>query len=147
MIGRVLSKTEEPKFDEVWLFDTLLNNEKTKLHLKNGSFYVIDFNMEFEKDRSNPHFAEIYNSPIAKFFNTDNNCTTGFMKLGDLETGSIVTANFKTMPYSSNSFQYSDPFLVYDLSVEMNYKGTIQTVQIVNPEDVLASKKIFVPLF
>ena len=81
------------------------------------------------------------------FFNTDNNCTTGWMKIGDLETGSLVTVNFKTMPYSANQFNYADPFLVYDLSVDINHKGKIETHQIIDPEEVLLTKKIFVPLF
>lgn len=103
--------------------------------------------MEFEKDASNPLFKDVYDTNLAKFFNTDNNCTTGWMKIGDLETGSIITVNFKTMPYSANQYMYSDPFLIYDLSVEINSKGKLETVQIVKPEDVLLSKKIFLPLF
>ncbi len=142
----MLSKTEEPKLDEVWLFDLLLNHEKTKSHLKKGSFHVIDFNMEFENGTSNPLFPQ-YETALAKFFNSDNNCTTGWMKLGDLETGSLVTVNFKTMPYSANQFNYADPFLVYDMSVDINHKGKIETHQIIDPEEVLLTKKIFVPLF
>lgn len=117
-----------------------------KNHLKIGSFHVIDFNMEYEADSSNPHFPE-FTTPLAKFFNTDNNCTTGFMKLGDLETGSFVTLNFKTMPYSSNHFDYSDPFLIYDMVAEVNSKGKMETHHLIQAEEVLKAKKIFVPLF
>lgn len=142
----MLSKTEEPKIDEIWLFDLLLNHDVVKHHLRKGSFHVIDFNMEFEKDTNNSLFPE-YSTPLARFFNTDNNCTTGWMKLGDLETGSLVTVYFKTMPYSANHFNYADPFLVYDMTAEIVHAGEVERVQLVNPDDVLASKKIFVPLF
>jgi len=102
--------------------------------------------MEFEKDSSNPLFPE-YSTPLARFFNTDNNCTTGIIKLGDLETGSIVTIHFKTMPYSANQFTYADPFFVYDMRAEINQKGSVENVELIKPEDVLENKKIFVPLF
>lgn len=128
------------------LFDFLLSHEKTKDHLKFGTFHVIDFNMEFEKDTSNPLFPE-YNTALARFFNTDNNCTKGFMKLGDVETGSIVTVNFKTMPYSANQFMWADPFLFYEMTAEVNSNGNIETHELIKPEEVLDSKKIFVPLF
>lgn len=116
-----------------------------KKHLKAGSFHVIDFNMEFDKGY-NPLFPQ-YNTGLARLFNVDSNTTTGYMKLGDLETGSIVTVNFKTMPYSANQFMWSDPFLIYDLSIEINNNGKIEIVHAIKAEDVLQSKKIFVPLF
>lgn len=141
-----MSKTEEPRIDEVWLFDFLLKNEKTKDHLKWGSFHVIDFNMEFDKGLDNPLFPDC-KLPVAKFFNTDTGCCTGNMKLGDLETGSLVTVHFKTMPYSANQFFYADPFLVYDMKVETNRKGYIETHQLIEPKEVLEAKKIFIPLF
>jgi len=102
--------------------------------------------MEFEKDTSNPLFPE-YSTPLARFFNTDNNCTTGVMKMGDLETGSIVTIHFKTMPFSANQFTYADPFFVYDMKAEINNKGSVETVELIKPEDVLENKRCFVPLF
>eukprot|EP00340_Litonotus_pictus_P006320 CAMPEP_0170518488 /NCGR_PEP_ID=MMETSP0209-20121228/4168_1 /TAXON_ID=665100 ORGANISM="Litonotus pictus, Strain P1" /NCGR_SAMPLE_ID=MMETSP0209 /ASSEMBLY_ACC=CAM_ASM_000301 /LENGTH=256 /DNA_ID=CAMNT_0010804065 /DNA_START=68 /DNA_END=838 /DNA_ORIENTATION=- len=145
-ISRVLSKTEEPKLDEVWLYDLVLNHEVLKQHLKMDSFHVIDFNMEYDRDASNPLFPA-YQTALARFFNTDNNCTSGYMKLGDLETGSVVTLNFKTMPTSSNQFFYSDPFLIYDMNAEINANGSVDTIQVIKPEEVLKTKQIFVPLF
>jgi len=102
--------------------------------------------MEFEKDASNPLFPDC-NTSFAKFFNTDNNCTTGFMKMGDLETGSLVTLNFKTMPYSANQFMFSDPFLVYSLTAEIISKGKTETIEVISPEEVLKTKRPFIPLF
>ena len=88
-----------------------------------------------------------FNTPLARFFNTDTNTTKGFMKLGDLETGAKITVHFKTMPYSANQFMYSDPFLVYDMVVEINNKGNVETVHAIKAEETLAAKKVFVPLF
>lgn len=145
-VARVLSKTEEPKLDEIWFIDLVLNHEILQHHLKKGSFHVIDFDMEYEKDTLNPLFPD-YNTSLAKFFNTDNNCTTGFIKVGDLSTGSLVNFKFKTMPYSANQYTYADPFLVYSLIAEINSKGKTETIEIIKPEEVLKSKRPFVPLF
>lgn len=102
--------------------------------------------MEFDKGRENPLFPQ-YSTKLARFFNADTNCTTGWMKLGDLETGALVTVNFKTMPYSANQFFWSDPFLVYDLVVEITHKGQFRVEHLIKSEEVLEAKKIFVPLF
>lgn len=102
--------------------------------------------MEYDKEIENPLFPQ-FNTSLARLFNTDTNTTTGVMKLGDVETGSIVTVNFKTMPYSANQFSYSDPFLVYDMTAEVNNNGNIQVYHLIKSEDVLGTKKIFVPLF
>lgn len=93
-IARVFSKTEEPKIDEIWLTDLLLQHDEIKKYLKMDSFYVMDFSMEYDKDLSSPYFPE-YRTRLARFFNTDTNTTTGFMKYADLETGAIVTANVR----------------------------------------------------
>ena len=88
----MMSKTEEPKLDEVWLFDFLLNHPEIKKYMHKGSFHVVDFNMEYDEGFNSELFPN-YDTPIARFFNTDTNTTTGSMKFGDLETGAIVTCN------------------------------------------------------
>lgn len=102
--------------------------------------------MEFDKGLENPYFPE-YRTRLARFFNTDCNTCTGFMKFGDLETGAIVTANFKTMPYSANQFWYSDPYLVYDMVVEIVHNGEYKVEHVIKAQDSLQSRRIFVPLF
>ena len=142
----MMSKTEEPKLDEVWLFDFLLNHPEIKKYMHKGSFHVVDFNMEYDEGFNSELFPN-YDTPIARFFNTDTNTTKGFMKIGDLETGAQITVNFKTMPFSANQFMYSDPFMVYDMIVDVNHKGDLQTFHLIKAEDVLQAKKVFVPLF
>jgi hypothetical protein len=115
-------------------------------YLKFDTHHVIDMNMEYDKGLDNPYFPE-FRTRLARFFNTDTNTTTGFYKFGDLETGAIVTAHFKTMPYSANQYWYSDPFLVYDLMVEIQHEGKYQVEHIIKAEEVLKNRKIFVPLF
>lgn len=102
--------------------------------------------MEFDKGLENPLFPE-FKKPLAKFFNADTGCCTGVMKLGDVETGSLVDVHFKTMPYSANQFTYADPFFVYDMKVETNRKGYVETHQLIEPKEVLEAKKVFIPLF
>ncbi len=129
-----------------WLRDFLLKHEKIGKYLKFDTHHVIDFNMEFDKGLDNPYFPE-YRTRLARFFNSDCNTTTGFYKFGDLETGAIVTVHFKTMPYSSNQYTYSDPFLVYDMVVEIVCDGEYQVEHIIKAEETLTNKNIFVPLF
>jgi hypothetical protein len=102
--------------------------------------------MEFDQGLDNKYFPE-YQTKLAKFFNVDCNTCTGFMKFGDLESGAIVTAHFKTMPYSANQYWYSDPYLIYDMTVEILHNGELTVEHVIKPEEVLESRKIFVPLF
>lgn len=51
------------------------------------------------------------------------------------------------MPYSANQYFYSDPFLVYDMVVEINDNGEYSSHHIIKAEETLKSKKVFVPLF
>jgi hypothetical protein len=145
-IARTLSKTEEPHLDEIWLRDLLLKHEVVGKYLKFSTHHVIDMNMEYDQGLENPYFPE-FRTRLAKFFNSDTNTTTGFYKFGDLETGAIVTAHFKTMPYSANQYWYSDPFLVYDLLVEIQHNGEYHVEHVIKAEETLRNRKIFVPLF
>lgn len=51
------------------------------------------------------------------------------------------------MPYSANQYFYADPFLVYDLVIEVNDNGEYRTIHAIKAEDTLKAKKVFVPLF
>lgn len=103
-------------------------------------------NIEYDKGLENAYFPE-FRTRLARFFNTDTNTTTGFYKFGDLETGAIVTAHFKTMPYSANQYWYSEPFLVYDMVAEISCNGEYIVEHLIKAEETLKHKKIFVPLF
>lgn len=102
--------------------------------------------MEYDQGIDENLFPD-YSSEVAKFFNVDSNTCTGIMKLGDLETGAKLNINFKTMAYSANQYQYSDPYLVYDMVVEINNHGTISTVHAIKAEEVLKAKRPFIPLY
>ena len=125
--------------------DYLLKHDKLKNVLTFDGHYVIDYDMEFDKG-VNALFPE-YNTRLAKFFNVDSNTCSGFMKFGDLETGAIVTAHFKTMPISGNQYWYSDPYLVYDMTLEIVHNGEYKTEHVIKADETLVGRKIFVPLF
>ena len=72
------------------------------------------------------------------------NTTTGRYKIGDVESGAMMTLHFKTMPYSNNKYYYTEPFLIYDMWAEVSHNGNVFTEQIISHKDVLKSKKIFV---
>ena len=89
------------------------------------------------------YFPE-YRAPMAKFFNADSNTTVGKYKIGDLETGALMTLHFKTMPYSNNKYFFTEPFYIYDMYAEVSYRGHVFTEHIVKAEETLKSKRIFV---
>jgi hypothetical protein len=147
VLSRIQSKTAEPKIDEVWLFDLLLSHEKTKNYLKHGSFHVIDLNIEFDKGMENLKDFPLYNTRLAKFFNADTNTCTGWLKIGDVETGAHVKLSFKTMPYSANTYWWTEPFLFYDMVAEITHDGEYKVEHLIKKEEVLQAKNPFVPLF
>jgi hypothetical protein len=107
------------------------------------TYHVIDYDQEWDEGRENPLFPE-YRTPVAKFFNTDSNTTTGFYKFGDVESGATMTLHFKTMPFSNNKYNFTEPFLVYDLYAEVSHDGKYFVEHIFKAEEVLKTKRIFV---
>ena len=51
------------------------------------------------------------------------------------------------MPYSANQYFYADPFLVYDMVIEIAHLGEYQSIHLIKAEDTLKAKRVFVPLF
>jgi len=125
------------------MLDTIFKNEKIKSLFSPETYHVIDYDQEWEADRSNPMFPE-YRTNTAKYFNVDSNTTTGRYQIGDLESGATMSLHFKTMPYSNNKYNFTEPFLVYDMWAEINHDGEFHTEHIVKAEDSLKTKEIFV---
>lgn len=105
---------------------------------------MIDFDQEWDEGRTNPYFPEL-NSTANKFFNADSNTTTGYYKLGDVESGATMTLHFKTMPYSNNKYNFTEPFLIYDMHAHVSHNGNVFVEPIHKAEEVLKTKRIFVP--
>lgn len=129
--------------DEVFILDTIFKHDKLKQLFTPETYHVIDYDQEFDKGTDNPFFPE-YNTTTARFFNTDCNTTTGFYKFGDVETGAMMTLNFKTMPFANNKFNFSEPFFIYDMTAVVTHNGEVQTIGVINADEVLRTKKIFV---
>jgi hypothetical protein len=55
-----------------------------------------------------------------------------------------MTVNFKTMPYANNKYNLSEPFLVYDMNIDITHDGNVESEQLVKAEEVLKTKRIFV---
>jgi hypothetical protein len=85
-------------------------------------------------------FFPEYKTPLAKFYNADCNTTSGSYKIGDLETGALMTLTFKTMPYSNNKYYFTEPFLVYDMYAEVAHRGTYFVEHMIKAEDTLKTK-------
>ena len=61
-------------------------------------------------------------------------------KIGDVESGAMMTVHFKTMPYSNNKYNFTEPFLVYDLYADVTHNGKAFTETITRAEDTLKTK-------
>lgn len=142
-LARIRDKGAEPTVDEVYVLDTIFKNEKLNKLFTPETYHVIDYDQEFDQGRSNPYFPE-YRTGTAKFFNADSNTTTGRYKFGDVESGALMTLNFKTMPFSNNKYNFTEPYLIYDMYAEVNHNGKIFTEHIIKAEEVLKTKRIFV---
>jgi len=120
--ARIRDKGVEPTIDEVWVLDQVFKNEKLNKLFTPETYHVIDYDQEWEQGRTNPYFPE-YRTPVAKYFNADMNTTVGRYKFGDVESGAMMTLHFKTMPYSNNKYNFTEPFMVYDLFAEVSNNG------------------------
>jgi len=141
--ARIRDRGAEPTIDEVWVLDQVFKNERLSKLFNPESYHVIDYDQEWEEGRENPYFPE-YRTPVAKFFNVDCNTTTGRFKFGDVESGAMMTLHFKTMPFSNNKYNFTEPFLVYDMWAEVSHNGEYFTESIVKAEELLKTKRIFV---
>jgi len=142
-MARLRDKGAEPSVDEIWMLDTIFKNERLNKLFSPKTYHVIDYDQEWEAGFDNPYFPE-YRTPLAQFFNTDMNTTTGNFKIGDVESGATMTIHFKTMPYSSNRYMFTEPFMVYDMWAEVSHNGEYFTEHIVKAEEHLRTKRIFV---
>ena len=141
--SRIRDKGAEPTMDEVHVLDTIFANERLRALFTPETYHIMDYDQEWEEGLQNPLFPE-YRQKVARFFNVDCNTTVGRYKIGDVESGATMTLHFKTMPFSNNKFNFSDPFMVYDMWAEVSHNGEYFTEHIVKAEDTLKSKKIFV---
>ena len=121
-LTRIRDRGSEPTVDEIWVLDQIFKNETLSKLFTPQTYHVLDYDQEFDEGRSNPYFPE-YRTPVAKFFNVDTNATTGKYKFGDVESGAMMTLHFKTMPFSNNKYNFTEPFMVYDMWAEVNHNG------------------------
>lgn len=141
--ARIRDKGAEPTLDEVALLDTIFKHEKLNKLFTPTTYHVVDYDQEWDEGRDSPYFPE-YRTPVAKFFNSDSNTTTGKYVIGDVESGALMTLNFKTMPFANNKYHFTEPFLIYDMWAEINHNGKFTVEHIVKAEDTLKTKRIFV---
>lgn len=142
-LTRIRDKSTEPVVDEVNVLDTVFANERLRKLFSPETYHILDFDQEWEEGRTNPLFPE-YRTKVAKFFNVDCNTTVGRYKFGDVESGAMMTLHFKTMPFSDNKYNFSEPFMIYDMWAEVSHNGEYFTEHIIKAEETLKSKKIFV---
>jgi len=129
--SRIRDKGAEPTIDEIAFFDKIFGNEKLSELFTPQTFHVIDYDQEWDEGFTNPHTSPEYSSNLARFFNADTNSTTGMYKIGDVESGATMTVHFKTMAYANNKYNFTEPFLVYDMCAEVAHNGNVFTENLV----------------
>jgi hypothetical protein len=144
LFARIRDKGAEPTIDEINVLDQVFANPKLSELFSPETYHIIDYDQEFDSGNNNPLFPE-YQTNLSKFFNADTNCTTGMYKVGDVESGAMMTINFKTMPFANNKYHFTEPYLIYDMSAEVTHEGNVFTETFCKAEDVLKTKGIFVP--
>lgn len=142
--ARIRDKGAEPTVDEILVLDTVFGNDKLNTLFTPTTYHIIDYDQEWDEGRTNPLFPE-FSTPMNKFFNADSNTTTGTYKFGDVESGAMMSLDFKTMPYANNKYHFTEPFLIYDMKASVTHEGKVFTEHIIKAEDVLKTKSVFVP--
>lgn len=142
-LARIRDKGAEPSVDEIYIFDSIFKNEKLSALFSPTTFHVIDYDQEFDSGR-NEKFPD-YHTTVSKFFNVDSNSTNGMYKIGDVESGATMTINFKTMPYSNNKYNFSEPYLIYDMQAEVSHEGNVFTETLIAESETFKTKTAFVP--
>lgn len=85
-----------------------------------------------------------FNNKYFRFFNTDTSMTTGYFKMGDVESGALMNLKFKTMPVPGRfRYQVGEPFYFYDLRAEIIHNGVFKEVVIVDEKEVLKRMRPF----
>ena len=135
-LARIRDKGAEPTVDEVYILDTIFQNEKVSQYFKPESYHIIDYDQEWDQGIDGETFPE-YDTGVSRFFNADTNTTTGKYQFGDVETGA-------TMTFSNNKYNFTEPFLIYDLVAEINHDGEFTREHIIRAEDTFKTKRIFV---
>ena len=140
---RLRDKCSHPEFDELEVKDYLYSNDTVKKYFSDQSSYVIDVSQEYDKFNIHEH-PEYAQSTLAKVYNVDCNTTTGLLKMCDLNTDARMTVHFKTMPWSTQKYMCTHPFLFFDLWAEINCNGVYEKIVFIDPKKV--NKHIYVIL-
>lgn len=143
---RLRDKTLDPDLKETYLRDMLYKNAEFSKFFTEETMHIIDYDCEFDREIDYVKFPE-YNNSSWKFFNTDTGLTTGFFKLGDVETGATATLKFKTMPAPGRfRYQVGEPFYFYDLRADVLHNGVYQEVVLVDENECLKRIRPFLYL-
>jgi hypothetical protein len=65
------------------------NTEITK-YFNEETLHILDYDCEYDRGFPDAEKFPEFNNRIFRFFNTDTHMTTGFFKIGDVETGAVM---------------------------------------------------------
>jgi len=102
---RIRDKTLDPDFKETYLRDMMWSHKDFSQYFSEETMHILDYDCEYDKGFPDPAKFPEYGNKVWRFFNTDTSMTTGFFKIGNVETGAVGNLKFKTMP-SHGKFRY-----------------------------------------
>ena len=68
----------------------LYKNDKITEYFNEETLHILDYDCEYDKGFPNPEKFPEFNNRVFRFFNNDTSMTTGFFKIGDVETGAVM---------------------------------------------------------
>lgn len=144
MYTRIRDRTLDPDFKETYLRDMLYNNAEITKYFNEETIHVMDYDFEYDVGFPNAEKFPEFNNKVFRFFNTDTSMCTGFFKFGDVESGAIMTLEFKTMPIAGKyRYQVGEPFYFYDLRAKIVHNGVFSEVVLVDEKESLKKVRPF----
>jgi hypothetical protein len=95
---RARDKTLDPDFKETYLRDIMYRNTEITELFNEETIHVLDYDCEYDRGIPDAEKFPEYNNKFWRFFNSDASMTTGYFKMGDVESGALMNLKFKTMP-------------------------------------------------
>ena len=73
-----------------YLRDMLYKNDEITAYFNEETLHILDYDCEYDKGFPDPEKFPEFNNRVFRFFNNDTSMTTGFFKIGDVETGAVM---------------------------------------------------------
>lgn len=145
---RIREKTLDPDVKETFLREMIYTNEEISKYFNDDTTHVLDYDLEYDAGFPCSEKFPEFNNKMFRFFNSDTSMTTGHFVFGDVESGAMMTLNFKTMPVAGKfRYQVGEPFYYYDVRAQINVNGVYKEVVLVDEAESLKKYRPYLFMF